>query len=97
MGKLFKPLFKLGIVVATPAAKEAVKEAGVEMRRLLEMHITGNWGIIPDSDKKQNDLAVSTNNTIRSVYVIVAHPTKTVCITTERDRISTTIFLPEEY
>ena len=39
-----KPLFALGLMVATPGALQALEEANVTPMSFLQRHVTGDWG-----------------------------------------------------
>ena len=39
------PLFHLGNVVATPAALNALQSCNVSPAQLLQLHVSGNWGV----------------------------------------------------
>ena len=93
--------FKLGQVVMTPSAAEAV--GPIEMLTLLARHVAGDWGVVDDEDQVTNDEAVRLGNRILSAYPVdPALPCKgfgdnCVWIITEADRSVTTILLPDEY
>ena len=90
-----KPLFSLGNIVATPAALNALDEAGQAPQELLKRHHFGDWGDCSEEDKQENDQAVDNDLRIFSVY----HTTngQKIWIITEADRSSTCILLPDEY
>jgi hypothetical protein len=79
--------FSLGQVVATPAALEALDEAGQTPEFFLEMHVAGNWGKVDAEDKHANDQALSAYRTLKN---------KKLWIITEADRSSTCVLTPEE-
>ena len=90
-----KALFPLGQVVATPGALEALEEAGQEPLEFLQRHQAGDWGIVPEEDKKENDFSVS-----RYLRILSAYELKTgvkIWLITEADRSVTTFLLPSEY
>jgi hypothetical protein len=90
-----KALFPLGRIVATPGALEALEQAGQEPLEFLQRHQTGDWGIVPEEDKKENDFSVS-----RYLRILSAYELKTgvkIWLITEADRSVTTFLLPEEY
>ena len=90
-----KPLFPLGQVVATPGALEALEEAGQEPLEFLQRHQVGDWGIVPEEDKKENDFSVT-----RYLRILSAYELKTgvkIWLITEADRSVTTFLLPSEY
>ena len=97
----YEPRFELGMVVATPGALEAC--SNVLMQKCLARHLTGDWGIVTDDDKGENELALSEGLRILSAYPIdPAKPCEgfggnTLWIITEADRSATTFLLPDEY
>ena len=90
-----KALFRLGQVVATPGALEALKDAGQEADEFLYRHVTGDWGDLDEEDVQANKDAVQRGSRILSAY----HTSKDVKIwaITEWDRSVTTLLLPGEY
>lgn len=89
------PRFKLGRILATPAALKVIADARVSIIDLLLRHIRGDWGDLSDSDRQQNELAVTTGQRILSNYVLPGG--RTVWLITEADRCATTFLLPGEY
>ena len=90
-----KPLFALGQVVATPGALTALVEAEQGPEEFLVRHVTGDWGLVPEEDKRENDYSVANGLRILSSY-----ETKLgvkFWIITEHDRSVTTFLLPMEY
>jgi hypothetical protein len=49
-----KPLFDLGQLVATPGALAVLEKTGQNPMEFLSRHVTGDWGEIPEEDKKEN-------------------------------------------
>ena len=49
-----KPLFDLRLLVATPGALAALEKSGQDAMQFLSRHVTGDWGEIPEEDKKEN-------------------------------------------
>lgn len=96
-----KPLFKLGQVVATPGALEALEQAGQSVWELLSRHVAGDWGVVDDEDKAANDQAVRDGSRILSAYLLKDGKTKVWVITEATDdqgnRAATTLLLPDEY
>ena len=90
-----EPLFALGAICATPGALDALVEAGVPPKRLLERHQRGDWGEVPPEDARENELSVREGFRIVSSYPL---PTGERCwVITEADRSSTCLLLPSEY
>ena len=89
------PRFRLGLVVATHGATSASEEAGQSPFEFLQRHQVGDWGIVDDEDKAENELSVKTGFRILSAYKLSTGVK--IWIITEADRSATTILLPEEY
>jgi hypothetical protein len=89
------PLFKLGQIVATPAALEALGKVGQAPWEFLARHAQGDWGNLGAEDRRLNDEAVKAGDRILPAYTL-----KTgvgVWVITEADRSSTCILLPDDY
>jgi hypothetical protein len=95
MVAISKPRFPLGKVVATPAALEAIGNAGQEPGEFLRRHVLGDWGECDPGDAQANEDAVAAGDRILSVYRTRAGVR--IWVITEADRSSTTVLLPEEY
>ena len=95
------PLFKLGQVVGTPAALEALDKTGQAPWEFLSRHVAGDWGILDDEDKTLNDQSVQDGSRILSAYLLKDGKTKIWIITEATgdngNRAATTILLPEDY
>jgi hypothetical protein len=89
------PLFPVGQVVATPGALEALSEAGQNPLELLKRHQSGDWGEMPEEDKKENDFSVQHGYRIVSAYTLSTRVK--LWLITEYDRSVTTFLLPSEY
>lgn len=87
--------FRLGQVVATPGALEAMEKAGQTAVEFLQRHSSGDWGEVCKEDWQSNDEAVEQGTRILSVYSL-SDATK-LWIITEWDRSVTTLLLPDEY
>jgi hypothetical protein len=90
-----KPLFPLGRTVATPAALDALEETGQMPAEFLYRHQMGDWGVLCEADKKENDFSVANGFRILSAYCTKAGVK--IWLITEWDRSATTILLPSEY
>ncbi|MFM9428999.1 hypothetical protein RCH10_005477 [Variovorax sp. GrIS 2.14] len=97
-----RPLFALGRVVATPTALYALKQCGIDPMRLLERHVTGDWGDLHPVDVRQNELGARLGLRILSSYPMgpedlppASRPL--LWIVTEANRGTTTFLLPEDY
>jgi hypothetical protein len=87
--------FPLSRIVGTPGALEALARTGETADSFLARHSIGNWGDLDETDKTENEIAVSRGFRILSAYRL-ADGTR-IWVITEADRSSTTILLPEEY
>ena len=89
-------LFELGRVVATTDAVEAMAENNIDISELLIRHVGGDWGILSDDDRLENEQSVKYGWRILSSYPINKSGDK-VWIITEADRSSTCVLLPKDY
>ena len=87
-------LFKMGAVVATPAALQFCEQHGVNPLGLLGRHINGDWGDLDAADAAANIRALKHGLRLFSSYKVGDGK---VWIITEADRSSTCILLPNEY
>jgi len=85
--------FRCGKIVTTPNAlsRLPLEEILVGIGR----HQAGDWGDVDEQDRQANERALIERTRIFSVYH-AGNGTK-FWITTEADRQSTTILLPEDY
>ena len=90
-----QPLFDLGQLVATPGALTALEKAGQNAMEFLSRHVTGDWGDIPEEDRKENQYSLEHGFRLLSSYR--THAGTKLYVITEADRSVTTILLPEEY
>ena len=90
-----KPLFALGLIVATPGALDALTAAGSNGFEYLARHAQGDWGELSAEDKRENDLSVRQGFRILSAYTLQTGVR--LWIITEADRTSTCFLLPAEY
>jgi hypothetical protein len=95
MVALNRPLFRLGKLVATPGALEALAKAGQQPWQLLLRHVQGDWGDLDDEDRRLNDEALRDGSRILSAYTLKTGVK--LWIITEADRSSTCLLLPDEY
>ncbi len=87
-------LFKLGQVVATPAALAHCERYSINPLLLLGRHTGGDWGDLEANDVAANVHAIQHDERILSAYVL--HGEKFYVIT-EWDRSVTTLLLAREY
>lgn len=97
-----KPRFKLGAIVATPGAIEALERANQSPWSLLSRHIAGDWGDLTEADRELNNEALKDGSRILSAYFLNDQAGTKVWIITEATddhgiRAATTILLPDEY
>ena len=90
-----QPLFPLGQIVATPGALAALEKAGQQPHEFLLRHVHGEWGNVPDEDRRENQFSLERGFRLLSSYRTAAN--ETVWVITEADRSVTTLLLPEEY
>jgi hypothetical protein len=87
--------FRLGQVVATQGALEALEEADQTVNDFLDRHLQGDWGELSDDDWQANEQALQDNSRLLSTYTTVNG--EKIWIITEWDRSYTTLLLPSEY
>ncbi|QDU29537.1 hypothetical protein ETAA8_46510 [Anatilimnocola aggregata] len=95
------PQFPFGQVVATPAALEALEQAGQTPSDFLSRHACGDWGeALCEEDKALKDEALKDGSRLLSAYRLKTS-TKIWIVTEAQDdngqRAATTILLPEDY
>ena len=90
-----EPLFKLGMVVATPGALRLMLLTNVQPQTLLRRHVTGDWSEMDAEDQAANNEAVQHGLRIFSAYRV--SPTERIWCITESDRSATTFLKPSEY
>lgn len=84
-----KPLFRPGRLLITPAALTALRANGIPVISVVLRHIAGDWGIVSDEDRHQNDLSIAAGLRLISLYRL---PDQTrILVLTEWDRSNTTI------
>ena len=96
-----KPLFKLGQVVGTPGALEALAQTSQTPWELVSLHVAGNWGVVDAEDAEANNLSLKDGSRLLSAYILKDGKTKIWIITEAEDengnRAATTLLLPSEY
>jgi hypothetical protein len=90
-----KPLFDLGQLVATPGALAALEKSGQTPMDFLSRHVTGDWGDIPEEDRKVNQFSLEKGFRLMSSYRTTAN--EAVGAITKSSRSHTTLLLPDEY
>ena len=97
-----KPLFKLGQVVGTPGALEALEKAGQTPWEFVSLHVAGNWGVVDAEDAEANNQALKDGSRLLSAYILKDGKTKIWVITEAEgddngNRAATTLLLPADY
>lgn len=87
--------FPLGQTFITPAAQEAIRDAGQLTLEFLLRHQSGDWGEVCEADKRENELSLAQGFRLLSAYR--TNEGEKLWVITEWDRSSTTILLPSEY
>ncbi len=87
--------FRLGAVVGTPGAMQALADAGQTLNFFLDKHVQGDWGDVCEDDKRLNDQALTDESRLLSAYRTLKNVR--IWIITEADRTSTCCLLPSEY
>ena len=90
-------MFSLGQVVMTRGVNNFCEENNIEQKELttlLNRHLSGDWGDLPEEDKETNDYALQTGERLLSAYTLNG---QRIYIITEWDRSVTTILFPDEY
>ncbi|MCH7665256.1 MAG: hypothetical protein IH936_04920 [Acidobacteria bacterium] len=90
-----KPAFEHGRLVVHPGALAALEASGELVDGYVERHVRRDWGVIPEEDRKENELSVREGYQILSAYR--THKSTLIWLVTSRDRSRTDILLPEEY
>lgn len=90
-----QPLFSLGQVVATPGALAALEKAGQSPAEFLSQHVRGEWGDVPEEDRRENQFSLERGFRLLSSYRTNAG--EKIWVITEADRSATTLLLPSEY
>ena len=95
MIEIAHPKFRLGKLVATPGALDALTEAGQTPMHFVSRHLQGDWGDCCQEDRQANEDALRNGDRLFSVYR-TAKGVK-LWVITEADRSSSCVLLPEEY
>jgi hypothetical protein len=90
-----KVLFPLGQIFLTIGAREALEESNQLPNEFLVKHSSGDWGIVCEDDRKENELSIKEG--FRTLSVYRTGKGEKIWVITEADRSSSTILLPEEY
>ncbi|VVE75910.1 hypothetical protein PCA31118_05091 [Pandoraea captiosa] len=90
------PRFLLGTVLATAGALELIQRTNTNAVELLMRHVSGDWGVVCETDALLNDLAAAAGERVLSSYEIGPNSER-IWVITEADRSATTLLLPQEY
>jgi hypothetical protein len=89
------PLFKLGTIVATPAALDVLSRSRQSPGEFLTKHARGEWGDLDPFDTEANQTAIRDGSRILSSYK--TRLGEAIWVITEADRTSSCLLLPCEY
>lgn len=93
--------FRLGQMMVTPGAQQALEESRESPAEFLRRHAHGDWGDLDAHDRGMNERAISHESCpSRRLRVLSTYKTKVgvkIYVITEHDRSYTTVLLPEEY
>ncbi len=95
MIEIAHPKFRIGKLVATPGALDAMTDAGQSPMQFIARHLQGDWGECDEHDRQANEDALRNGDRLFSVYR-TGKGVK-VWVITEADRSSTCVLLPSEY
>jgi hypothetical protein len=87
--------FSLGLLLITPAAADALEDAGQSPQEFLSRHARLEQGESSDEDQRENEFSVSKYLRIFSAFKTTKG--EKLWIITEADRSVTTLLLPSEY
>jgi hypothetical protein len=85
--------FPLGQTVITRNAQNKLHAADVLIA--MNRHASGDWGDVDEHDRRENELSLTENFRLLSVYY--DRNRVKFWIITEADRSATTVLLPEDY
>ena len=84
--------FQPGTVVATLGATQIADNH--TMLELLRRHLSGDWGVVCEEDKKSNEWALKHGARLLSAYDVNG---ERLWVLTEANRQQTTVMTPGEY
>ena len=85
--------FLLGKIVATPAALQSLSVE--DICRAIDRHVCGEWGMVSDADRAENEFALKHGLRVMSVFA--SKGGVRFWVVTETDRLVTTLLLPDDY
>jgi hypothetical protein len=86
-----KPLFHPGRLLVAPDALEKLRANQIPVISVMLRHIAGDWGIVSDDDRAQNDLSIAAGLRLLSIYPLPEGAR--IIVVTEWNRSNTTIEL----
>ena len=89
--------FVCGKLVWTAGVNEKMAESAEFCKGVLaslKRHASGDWGDMPECDRKENEYALGHGLRLMSAYNLNDGK---IWIITEADRSATTVLFPEEY
>ena len=87
-------LFKVGQVVATPAALAHCNHHSVDALNMIWRHAGGDWGDLCDDDIAANVHAIQHDLRVLSAYIVGGEK---MYVITDWDRTATTLLMASEY
>lgn len=96
-----KALFPSGLILVTPGAVAALRQAGGDgylslAADLVARHLTGDWGEVDAEDAAANVYALAHGLRLLSAYTLPEGAGR-LWVITEADRSATTLLQPDEY
>lgn len=88
--------FRLGRLLITPGATDALARSGESPLAFLRRHAAGDWGVAGSADWTLNDAALAEGGRVLSAY-FTARGDRLWIITEAEPRDATTILLPSDY
>jgi hypothetical protein len=88
-----EPQFKLGQLCITPNAAKAVPAD--EVLQAIARHAAGDWGLLDDHDRQENERALGSRGRLVSVYQ--SSNGSRFYVITDAGWQTTTLLLPEDY
>jgi hypothetical protein len=90
--------FEMGAGMVTPKAMQVLDKFGLSPFHLMSRHLSGDWGDIPDADKRLNEHHLKVGLSLHSAYTLAKPGMQArLLVITEADRSATTVLTPEEY
>ncbi|WP_414444650.1 hypothetical protein [Burkholderia sp. 22PA0106] len=89
-----KPLFHPGRLLVGTQALQALRAHQIPVISVLLRHIAGDWGVVSDDDRTQNDLSIGAGLRLLSIYPLPDGAR--ILVVTEWNRSQTTFELLAE-